>query len=185
MMAARIHFVCPTCNAKMSGPIHKAGQKIHCLNCGQRLQVPPVEHSRTILATDPDAYNDRGVPPVRQPIQHFDVVEEVREPERMASRQCHGCRRMIFDDEQAYARNVRVGKSSSWVFLQPNIPSVTTEHYQMRDFCAECHSRWLKAMCGLFGCLVVVLAIFLFGCGGLTAITKMFDKTNIIKENVK
>jgi len=33
-------FLCPVCNAVMEAPAHKVGQKIACLKCGQRLQIP-------------------------------------------------------------------------------------------------------------------------------------------------
>jgi hypothetical protein len=34
----------------MSAPVEKAGDKIHCLKCGQRLQIPPAERAKTVLA---------------------------------------------------------------------------------------------------------------------------------------
>jgi hypothetical protein len=43
-----IRFACPSCHAQMEGPDRKAGQKIACLKCGQRLQIPG--HNKTILA---------------------------------------------------------------------------------------------------------------------------------------
>jgi hypothetical protein len=49
-MSAHIRFLCPTCKAVMEAPVGRAGQKINCLKCGQRLQIPPEERAKTILA---------------------------------------------------------------------------------------------------------------------------------------
>ena len=35
-----IRFACPACNAVMNAPDNKAGLKVSCLHCGQRLLVP-------------------------------------------------------------------------------------------------------------------------------------------------
>lgn len=50
-MSAQIRFLCPTCKSVMEAPIDKAGNKINCLKCGQRLQIPPPEHAKTVLAS--------------------------------------------------------------------------------------------------------------------------------------
>jgi hypothetical protein len=34
----------------MDAPLERAGSKTNCLGCGQRLQIPPVERAKTILA---------------------------------------------------------------------------------------------------------------------------------------
>src|SRR5262245_44698166 len=49
-MSAYIRFLCPTCKSVMEAPVQSAGHKVHCLKCGQRLQIPPAERARTILA---------------------------------------------------------------------------------------------------------------------------------------
>ena len=49
-MSARIAFLCPTCKATMDAPVESAGLKINCLKCGQRLQIPPAERAKTIMA---------------------------------------------------------------------------------------------------------------------------------------
>lgn len=49
-MSDEIRFLCPTCKAVMSAPIAKGGEKINCLQCGQRLQIPSGERAKTIMA---------------------------------------------------------------------------------------------------------------------------------------
>ena len=49
-MSARIRFLCVACKAVMDAPVDRAGNKIHCLKCGQRLQIPSAERALTILA---------------------------------------------------------------------------------------------------------------------------------------
>jgi hypothetical protein len=34
----------------MTAPVDRAGDKINCLKCGQRMQVPPAERAKTILS---------------------------------------------------------------------------------------------------------------------------------------
>ena len=49
-MSTPIGFMCPTCKALMNAPPELAGTKVSCLKCGQRLQIPNLERSKTILA---------------------------------------------------------------------------------------------------------------------------------------
>src|SRR5262245_22839050 len=52
-----IQFVCPVCNSTLKAPPAQAGAKFPCPRCGQRLQVPTPNPSRTVLgrlAPDPD-----------------------------------------------------------------------------------------------------------------------------------
>lgn len=49
-MSAQIRFLCPTCKAVMEAPVERAGNKINCLKCGQRMQVPPAERAKTVLS---------------------------------------------------------------------------------------------------------------------------------------
>jgi hypothetical protein len=49
-MSAHIRFLCPTCKFVMEAPLASAGNKIACLACGQRLQIPPAQRAKTILA---------------------------------------------------------------------------------------------------------------------------------------
>ena len=58
-MNTHIRFLCPACQAVMEAPVGRAGDKIHCLRCGQRIQIPPAERARTILAPtlDPQDYH--------------------------------------------------------------------------------------------------------------------------------
>src|SRR5262245_32333490 len=46
-----IRFACPACKAVLESPDQKAGSKVNCPKCGQRLQIPgaPVSRSRTVL----------------------------------------------------------------------------------------------------------------------------------------
>jgi len=69
-MSARIRFLCPTCKAVMDAPVAQAGSKTNCLKCGQRLQVPPPERAKTVLAPSLGVDNDQpntdiaaGTPP--------------------------------------------------------------------------------------------------------------------------
>lgn len=38
-----IRFRCPTCRKVLKAPDDRAGRKIECPGCGQRLQIPPIE----------------------------------------------------------------------------------------------------------------------------------------------
>jgi len=44
-----IRFKCPTCQASLTAGDGKAGSKLPCPKCGQRLQVPPPPVNHTIL----------------------------------------------------------------------------------------------------------------------------------------
>jgi S1-C subfamily serine protease len=44
-----IRFACPTCHKALSAPDEKAGLKLPCPGCGQRLQIPVPFASRTML----------------------------------------------------------------------------------------------------------------------------------------
>ena len=56
---APIRFSCPACRSLMEAPTEKAGQKISCLKCGQRLLIPM--ESDCILYAEP--YQSRSAPP--------------------------------------------------------------------------------------------------------------------------
>ena len=58
-MSAHLRFLCPTCNAVMEAPIERAGKKIHCLKCGQRIQIPPPQHAKTIMVPILGVVEDR------------------------------------------------------------------------------------------------------------------------------
>src|SRR5579862_5195851 len=45
-----IRFQCPNCNAVMEAPDDKAGLKIDCKKCSQRLQIPAPLRNPTVLA---------------------------------------------------------------------------------------------------------------------------------------
>jgi hypothetical protein len=62
-MSARIQFLCPTCKAVMDAPVENAGHKINCLKCRQRLQIPPAERAKTILAAALSVYEDGDASP--------------------------------------------------------------------------------------------------------------------------
>ena len=55
-MSSTVKFQCPNCRAVLKAPAGRAGEKIHCLRCNQRLQIPqlppppPPPSSKTILA---------------------------------------------------------------------------------------------------------------------------------------
>lgn len=63
-MSAQIRFLCPTCKAIMEAPIERAGNKINCLKCGQRMQVPPAERAKTILSPALGIDDDNLIPPI-------------------------------------------------------------------------------------------------------------------------
>src|SRR5947209_6227360 len=50
-----IRFACPACRSVLECPDYKAGKKIACLKCGQRLQIPsvavPRARDRTVLGS--------------------------------------------------------------------------------------------------------------------------------------
>ena len=73
-MSAHLRFLCPTCQAVMEAPIERAGKKIHCLKCGQRIQIPPPEHAKTILATPLGVQEDPPIDLVSAPEPTFDPV---------------------------------------------------------------------------------------------------------------
>jgi DNA-directed RNA polymerase subunit M/transcription elongation factor TFIIS len=64
-----LRFACPRCRSVLEAPIHKAGEKVPCPKCGQRLQVPGPTREKTVLADAlPESMNRaaaRGAPPVR------------------------------------------------------------------------------------------------------------------------
>lgn len=62
-MSVRLRFLCPTCNAVMDAPLAQAGHKINCLKCGQRLQIPPPERAKTVLARGLGVHGDGTAPP--------------------------------------------------------------------------------------------------------------------------
>ena len=66
-MSDHIQFLCPTCKAVMEAPVHRAGDKISCRKCGQRLQIPPPERSKTILAPRVCVDSDQPGPPPTVP----------------------------------------------------------------------------------------------------------------------
>jgi DNA-directed RNA polymerase subunit RPC12/RpoP len=37
---ASVRFRCPRCTKSLESPVHLAGQKVNCPDCGQRLQIP-------------------------------------------------------------------------------------------------------------------------------------------------
>ena len=65
-----LRFECPTCNAVMNAPDHKAGLKVSCLHCGQRLQVPGSPPSTVLarpLPSSPPTPAPNPAPPPPQP----------------------------------------------------------------------------------------------------------------------
>lgn len=52
-------FLCATCKAVMDAPVAQAGAKTNCLQCGQRLQIPPLERAKTVLAPSLGVENDQ------------------------------------------------------------------------------------------------------------------------------
>jgi hypothetical protein len=47
----------------MDAPVENAGRKINCLKCGQRLQIPPAERAKTILAAALGVHQDDDASP--------------------------------------------------------------------------------------------------------------------------
>lgn len=45
-----LRFACPACNSVMTAPPRKAGHKLNCLKCGQRIQIPSPSPRGTRLA---------------------------------------------------------------------------------------------------------------------------------------
>jgi hypothetical protein len=85
---AMIRYTCPRCQKSLESPVSFAGQKMHCPDCNQRLQVPqpstPVAPpiNKTILATEepPPAPASRTAPRVN--VEVVEVVEESPPPRR-------------------------------------------------------------------------------------------------------
>jgi hypothetical protein len=50
----------------MDAPVENAGQKINCLKCRQRLQIPPAERAKTILADAMGVHDDGEPIPIAQ-----------------------------------------------------------------------------------------------------------------------
>jgi hypothetical protein len=50
----------------MEAPLAQAGNKINCLKCGQRLQIPSAEHANTILASGMGVHDDVEQRPLPQ-----------------------------------------------------------------------------------------------------------------------
>ena len=67
-MSTHIRFLCPACQAVMEAPVGRAGDKIHCLNCGQRIQIPPAERAKTILAPALNPQDYRQPAPAPAPL---------------------------------------------------------------------------------------------------------------------
>lgn len=44
-----IRFSCPVCQKHLKAPDNKGGVKVDCPKCGQRLQIPPPQRSKTML----------------------------------------------------------------------------------------------------------------------------------------
>src|SRR5262245_25624694 len=76
-----IRFGCPACKSTLEAPERKAGDKIACLKCGQRLQIPfPIPNktvlapflgtigapSQSVTAAPPVSQSLSGAPPVAQ-----------------------------------------------------------------------------------------------------------------------
>src|SRR5262245_3940001 len=61
-MSSLIRFRCTTCNTVMEAPLGRGGDKINCLKCGQRLQIPSPKHAQTVLATDLTAPESVPIP---------------------------------------------------------------------------------------------------------------------------
>src|SRR5436309_3231560 len=46
-----LRFACPKCGTVHEAAENSAGRKLACSKCGQRLQVPPVPASKTVMGT--------------------------------------------------------------------------------------------------------------------------------------
>src|SRR5262245_55486520 len=70
-MSSLIRFRCTTCNTVMEAPLERGGDKINCLKCGQRLQIPSPKHAQTVLAADltsPDSFSVTPIPVAQAPV---------------------------------------------------------------------------------------------------------------------
>lgn len=75
-----IRFGCPTCRSVLESPERKAGDKIACPKCGQRLQVPAPPRNKTVLGTifpEPSGQFRPVDPPVRDPQPQATVANSV------------------------------------------------------------------------------------------------------------
>jgi DNA-directed RNA polymerase subunit RPC12/RpoP len=64
---AMIRYTCPRCKKSLESPAAFAGQKLHCPDCNQRLQIPrpsasPPPPNKTILAEEEPPISSRGRP---------------------------------------------------------------------------------------------------------------------------
>jgi DNA-directed RNA polymerase subunit RPC12/RpoP len=86
-----IRYSCPRCKKSLESPVSFAGQKLHCPDCNQRLQIPqpstppPPPVNKTILATEEPAAPAAHRSPLPEPPAVPEVVEVVEEaPSRRA-----------------------------------------------------------------------------------------------------
>lgn len=83
---AMIHYSCPRCKKLLEAPVHCAGQKIHCPDCNQRLQIPqpttpaPAPQpplNKTILANEEPLQGVVGANPPTTPAAKVELLDEV------------------------------------------------------------------------------------------------------------
>jgi DNA-directed RNA polymerase subunit RPC12/RpoP len=55
-----IHYRCPRCTKPLESPVHMAGHKVHCPDCGQRLQIPATSTIAPALVSQP-------IPAIKEP----------------------------------------------------------------------------------------------------------------------
>lgn len=69
-----IRFACPRCKSVLESPDHKAGSKVACPKCQQRLLIPTLPRSKTILAPLVAHIPHPGIPQPSQEAAKTDSV---------------------------------------------------------------------------------------------------------------
>src|SRR6516162_7759575 len=87
-----IRFQCPRCKGILESPDQKAGDKVNCPKCQQRLQVPGLPREKTILAASvPNPPSPSSpAPPQAIPV----LLEEI--PNQPNRKNWKGYRRWVF-----------------------------------------------------------------------------------------
>src|SRR6516162_2874919 len=75
-----LRYMCPRCKSVLESPEQKAGDKVSCPKCQQRLQVPGLPRDKTILAPPIPGPSSPSspIPPQAIPV----VLEEIPKPSR-------------------------------------------------------------------------------------------------------
>jgi DNA-directed RNA polymerase subunit RPC12/RpoP len=53
VVASSVHYRCPRCSKHLESPLHLAGTKANCPDCGQRLQIPQASETASAPVVNP------------------------------------------------------------------------------------------------------------------------------------